>query len=197
MNISRVYKCSLAIGLLAGPASPAGAAAAGERLTACETVTSTEMSAILGKDVVGEPDNGAQKLGKTFCNYFTNSGRDHALTYGRGWNFGKTVALIAPTHHGAATAERPYADIGDAAALLDGSVVMFRVGSDSMTLDLGSVDQARRHAIAQQVVATARSKMQGAPAAVQAQDTGQTDHATHPMQELFGRVLKQMGKSTQ
>ena len=107
---------------------------------ACDLVTASEMSAILGITVQGEVDEHAAD--QTGCRYATADGTGPHVDFQVNWGDGR-VALQAAGMMGRVEPgiENPYEGIGDEAAAM-GPALMVRTGEDLITLTFSGVDDA-------------------------------------------------------
>jgi len=119
------------------PAATAAAAPAKPVPMACEMVTPTAMSAILGAEVVARPDEGA---GRTGCIYTPASGTGPAVELRVEWGAAqmaiKGVGMAGRAEPGLAS---PLAGLGDQAAQM-GPALMIATGEDLVTLITSGVD---------------------------------------------------------
>ena len=122
---------------------------------ACDLVTASEMSAILGTTVQGVVDEHATD--QTGCQYATADGTGPHVDFQVNWGDGR-VALQAAGVMGRLEPgiENPYQGIGDEAAAM-GPALMVRTGEDLITLTFSGVDDAP--ARARTIVDFARRRM--------------------------------------
>lgn len=140
------------------PAAPAesAAVAAPERKVACELVTASEMSTILGAAVTATPNEGSAN--KTVCNYKPVADSGPSVELSVDWGVGEHAmsAMGNMSAEDAADAAGPYAGIGDRAFAI-GPTVMILNGEDMFTLMIAGIDDAP--AATKKIFETAKSKM--------------------------------------
>jgi hypothetical protein len=139
------------------PAAAAETAAPATPGTACALLPAAEAARILGESVVAKPDNGAIELGLTSCGYFSADGHKFRLTFSYEPHGAATKRAVwnfpAP---GAATAEQPYADLGDGAIESHG-VLFILMGEAALGID--APHGKDRHALAARVLQAVRPKL--------------------------------------
>ena len=123
--------------------------------TACELVTATEMSEILGTVVSAEPNEGSS--GKTECIYKPAEAPSPYVEFSVEWGEGETAmrAVGAMGQHEPGIAS-PYDGIGDQAAAV-GPALMIRRGADLVTIVFSGVDDAP--STAKKIFDTANARM--------------------------------------
>ena len=139
------------------PATDAVASAPSrEDAKACDLVTSTEMSAIIGTAVVGvEPDH--HSSGKTECVYKPVQAASPYVEFAVEWGEGETAMSAMGTMGQIEPGiTNPYEGIGDQAATV-GTSLWIRSGEDLVTITFSGVDDAP--AKAKQIFDTAKARM--------------------------------------
>jgi len=142
----------------ATPVAPAvtAAAATPDRKVACELVTGSEMSTILGAEVTATPNEGSAN--KTVCNYKPVADTGPSVELSVDWDVGDSAmsAMGNMSAEDAADAAGPYAGIGDKAFAI-GPTVMILNGQDMFTIMIAGVDDAP--AATKKMFDTAKAKM--------------------------------------
>jgi hypothetical protein len=161
--LASAYGCSRpAEPFVAGPeAQAAGKTVAStgrsEITKACDLVTAQEMTAILGSDVVAQPNDGSN--GKTECIYQTGNPEGSSpyaeltVEWGSGEAAMTAMGMMGQIEPGIAD---PYEGIGDQAAAI-GPTLMIRSGDDLITIVLSGVDDMP--ATAKKIFATAKARI--------------------------------------
>jgi hypothetical protein len=125
------------------------------RLTACDLVTGTEMSSILGGKVL--PRNNDHSNGKTECVYTAAEGVSPYAELSVEWGSGEDAMIAAGMMNkrepGIAD---PYQGIGDQAVAV-GPTLMIRSGEDLITLVFSGVDDVP--ARARKIYDTAKARL--------------------------------------
>lgn len=168
------------------------AAPAGARRVACEMVTATEMSAIVGATVGAERDEGN---GTTTCLYKPADRGTPNVELTIEWGGGSAAMMAAGflSRHEPGIAD-PLAGIGDQASAM-GPALWVRVGDDLLNLTLAGVDDPV--AAAKRIVTTMRPRMgpSSQPSATGAARSGDAGAAIpKEAQELLGGVLGRLGQ---
>jgi hypothetical protein len=140
-----------AAGQSAGQPAPAEQA----RPLACALVTAAEMSAILGSEVIAEPDD--RSAGRTGCIYRPPAGPSPYVELSVDWDGGEAamtaMGMMGKMEPGIAS---PYEGIGDQAAAV-GPTLMIRTGPDLVNLVFSGITDAP--AIAKRIFDTAKPRM--------------------------------------
>lgn len=131
--------------------TPSAGAAARPELPACQLVTASEMSAIVGAPVAATPDGDGK------CTYQPAAGSSPyvELTVARGDGEVAMQAVGAMNRHEPGIAD-PYAGLGDQAAAV-GPALMIRTGKDLVTIVFSGVDDTP--ARAKRIFDTAKARM--------------------------------------
>lgn len=132
-------------------AGGAAAAARGPQLPACQLVTASEMSAIVGAPVAATAESDHK------CTYQPAEGSSPYVELEIGWGDGEVgmQAVGAMNRHEPGIAD-PYAGLGDQAAAV-GPALMIRTGKDLVTIVFSGVDDTA--ARAKKILATAKARM--------------------------------------
>jgi hypothetical protein len=162
--LASAYGCSRPVEpFVAGPEAQAAgqtvaSAKTSEITKACDLVTAKEMTAILGSDVVAQPNDGSN--GKTECIYQTGNPVEGSGPYAEltvEWGSGEAamtaMGMMGQIEPGIAD---PYEGIGDQAAAI-GPTLMIRSGDDLITIVLSGVDDMP--ATAKKIFATAEARI--------------------------------------
>lgn len=162
--LASAYGCSRpAEPFVAGPeAQAAGQSVAstetsGKITEACDLVTAQEMTAILGSDVVAQPNDGSN--GKTECIYQSGNSEGSSpyaqltVEWGSGEAAMTAMGMMGRIEPGITD---PYEGIGDQAAAV-GPTLMIRSGEDLITIVLSGVDDMP--ATAKKIFATAKARI--------------------------------------
>ncbi|MCX7041480.1 MAG: hypothetical protein NT117_02065 [Gammaproteobacteria bacterium] len=122
---------------------------------ACDMVTASEMSAIVGGEVAAQPNEGSS--GKTECIYTAVKGISPYVELSVEWGEGelamKSAGAMSQVEPGITS---PYDGIGDQAISV-GTSLMIRTGPDLMTITFSGVDNAP--AAAKKIFDTAKARM--------------------------------------
>lgn len=138
-------------------ASPAATVTAAPG-TACAMLDAATMSTLLGEEVTAEPDDGALEYGHTDCVYRSADGGHKRLDVAVDSIGGSAMrGPLGIPKAGPATAEHPYADIGDGANL-DSGVLFVMLGETRLSIDLSRIDD--KHAVAERIVAALKPALQ-------------------------------------
>ena len=129
--------------------------------TACWLLPAEKMSEIVGEPLVAKADDGAIEYGFSSCAYFTPSGHHHRLTFSYEAAGGATKRMVMDIPpHGPATAQNPYADLGDGATMAHG--VLFIVDGDAaVSIDASKLPGPDQHALAERVLAALAARGEG------------------------------------
>lgn len=126
--------------------------------TVCAMLDAAQMSRIVGEKLSAEPhDEKLASFGHSECHYFgANHDRFRIMVSVQRSNVAAFVNGLKIPDHAAATADAPYADLGQGAKAI-GPMIYIRsdgglIGISSPGLFVQEGDAARRHAIAAQVV---------------------------------------------